>query len=94
MPSLVQEIPHHLEMAKTMSQRVSLSFPVSLVSARPSSSCGALPSLRGLVEAVGGSSSYAGGSELLPGLKEATSKDAATTTDKWNQKALPQPRHS
>lgn len=37
------------------------------------------------MEAVGGSSSFTGGSELLPRLKEATSKDA-TITDKWNQK--------
>lgn len=41
------------------------------------------------MEAVGGRSSYAGGSELLPRLKEATSKDATTTTtDKWNQKGI------
>lgn len=38
------------------------------------------------MESVGGSSSYVGGSELLPRLKESTSKDATTTTDKWNQK--------
>lgn len=46
-----------------------------------------VPSLRSLLEAVGGSFSYTGGSELLPRLKEATSKDA-TITDKWNQKGL------
>lgn len=94
MPSLVQEIPHNLEMAKAMSQRVSLLvFPCepglseaqlqlrgAPLLAGPRGGCGWQLLLRWWL------------SELLPGLKEATSKDAATTTDKWNQKALPQPR--
>lgn len=92
--SLVQEIPHNLGMAKAMSQRVSLLFfpcepglseaQLQLrgapLLAGPRGSCGWQFLLRWWL------------SELLPGLKEATSKDAATTTDKWNQKALPQPR--
>lgn len=68
-----------------MSQQVFLLFFPGAACCQQGAAMAVACSLRSLLEAVGGSFSYAGGSELLPRLKEATSKDA-TITDKWNQK--------
>lgn len=88
MSSLVQEIPRNLEMAKAMSQRVSLlSFP-----GKARRQLRGAPLLGDLMQAVGGSSSCAGGClSSCQGWKKPLQRVLPPPLINGIRRALPQP---